>query len=313
MAATDAIPVPRKSTAYRVTFPIHDANGELASGAASLDSEVSRDGGAFSDATNEASAVGQGIYNLDLTAAEMSGDTVAVLVKSDQKPTSIVIYPEAEGDYRIDPNTVRDVILSDSTAFAGANVDAAVSSRLASADIDLTAGAVTVATNNDKTGYEISGVATTLDDLNDPSAGAVANAVWDEARSAHTSAGTFGEGVSVQTNNDKSGYEISGTITTLDGLNNFDPSADTVTVATVNDKTGYSLSESGVDDILDETYEGTTTFRQFLRLAASTLFGKSSGFGTATVNYRDEADSKNRVTATVDTTGNRNSVTLDKS
>lgn len=39
-------------------------------------------------------------------------------------------------------------------------------------------------------------------------AGAIADAVWDEARSGHTTAGTFGEGVIVQTNSDKTGYSL---------------------------------------------------------------------------------------------------------
>lgn len=67
-----------------------------------------------------------------------------------------------------------------------------------------------------------------------------------------------------------------------------------------------------MDGILDEVYEGTTTFRQFLRLAASALFGKLSGAATSTVAIRDEADSKDRITATVDADGNRTAVTLVK-
>ena len=42
---------------------------------------------------------------------------------------------------------IRDQILSDSTPFAGANIDATISSRLASADINLTGGAVDTVTN----------------------------------------------------------------------------------------------------------------------------------------------------------------------
>ena len=41
------------------------------------------------------------------------------------------------------------------------------------------------------------------------------------------------------TNNDKTGYSVSGTITTLDGLNNFDPTADPVaTVTTLTNQAG---------------------------------------------------------------------------
>ncbi len=78
-------------------------------------------------------------------------------------------------------------------------------------------------------------------------------------------------------------------------------------------KTGYELSAAGVDGVLDEVYEGTTTLRQFLRLAASALWGKLSGAATTTVAVRDEADTKDRITATVDADGNRSAVTLDKS
>lgn len=85
------------------------------------------------------------------------------------------------------------------------------------------------------------------------------------------------------------------------------------TVSTNSDKTGYRLSATGVDDVLDEVYEGTTTLRQFLRLAASALWGKLSGAATTNVLIRDEADSTNRIDATVDSDGNRTAVTLDKS
>lgn len=107
MAATDARPVPRKNVAYRVTFPILDADGDLVTGATALDSEVSIDGGTFADCTNEATeiATGSGVYYLDLTAGEMNGDTVAVIVKTSTagaKTTTIVMYPEEAGDYRAD-------------------------------------------------------------------------------------------------------------------------------------------------------------------------------------------------------------------
>lgn len=107
MAATDARPVPRKNVAFRATFPIYDADGDLVTGATGLDSEVSIDGGTFADATNEATeiATSSGIYYLDLTSGEMNGDTVAVIVKtssSGAKTTVLVFYPEESGDYRAD-------------------------------------------------------------------------------------------------------------------------------------------------------------------------------------------------------------------
>jgi hypothetical protein len=107
MASTDARPVPRKNVAYRVTFPILDADGDLVTGAAGLDSEISLDAGAFADCTNEATeiATSSGVYYLDLTSGEMNADCVAIIVKtstSGAKTTTIVMYPEEAGDYRAD-------------------------------------------------------------------------------------------------------------------------------------------------------------------------------------------------------------------
>ncbi len=105
MASTDARPIPRKNTAFRVYFPIFDADGDLVTGATGLDSEVSIDGAAFSDCTNEATEIGStGLYYLDLTSSEMNGDAVVVQVKtssSGAKTTPLIFYPEEVGDVRV--------------------------------------------------------------------------------------------------------------------------------------------------------------------------------------------------------------------
>jgi hypothetical protein len=100
MASTDASPVPVKNKAWRVTFPILDADGDLVTGATGLDSEVSKDGGTFADAASEATeiATSSGMYYLDLTATEMNADTVAIIVKTSTvgaKTTVLVCYPYA--------------------------------------------------------------------------------------------------------------------------------------------------------------------------------------------------------------------------
>lgn len=69
-----------------------------------------------------------------------------------------------------------------------------------------------------------------------------------------------------------------------------------------------ALSAAAVDEILDEVVEGSTTIRQLLRGFAAVLLGKSTNSGA---NYRDLADSKTRVDATLDGSGNRTAVTLD--
>jgi hypothetical protein len=98
MAAGDAQPFPIKNKAFRVMFPILDADGDLVTGAASLDSEISKDQGTFADCTNEATeiATASGVYYLDLTAAEMNADGVAIIVKTGTagaKTTVLTIYP----------------------------------------------------------------------------------------------------------------------------------------------------------------------------------------------------------------------------
>ena len=98
MAASDAQPFPIKNKAFRIVFPIFDADGDLVTGAAGLDSEISKDQGTFADCTNEATeiATSSGFYYLDLTATEMNADCCAIIVKtstSGAKTTPMVIYP----------------------------------------------------------------------------------------------------------------------------------------------------------------------------------------------------------------------------
>ena len=117
MASTDATAIPVKNQAYRVTFPILDADGDLVTGATGLDSEVSKDAGTFADCTNEATeiATSSGMYYLDLTATEMNADTVAIIVKtstSGAKTTPIVLYPQEAGDIKVNVTYVNGTDIS---------------------------------------------------------------------------------------------------------------------------------------------------------------------------------------------------------
>src|SRR4051812_10002024 len=107
MASTDAKPVAQKNVAFRAVFPILDADGDLVTGAAALDSEVSKDQGTFTDCTNEATEIAttSGMYYLDLTSTEMNADCVAIIVKtstSGAKTVPIVLYPQESGDIKVD-------------------------------------------------------------------------------------------------------------------------------------------------------------------------------------------------------------------
>ena len=193
MASSDASAFGRKNVAYRITFPILDADGDLVTGATGLDSEVSKDGGTFAECTNEATeiATSSGVYYLDLTSTEMNADTVAVIVKttsSGAKTTVLVIYPLEDGD-----------IIANTTQVGGQTASASGTVTFPAATLASTTGAVgsvtgavgsvtagvTVTTNNDKTGYSLATAP--------PTAGAIADAVWDESYNQHTTAGTFGK------------------------------------------------------------------------------------------------------------------------
>lgn len=70
---------------------------------------------------------------------------------------------------------------------------------------------------------------------------------------------------------------------------------------------------SVADAMLDEAngVETSLTVRQALRIALASLAGKLSGAATTTVTIRNVGDTKARITATVDSDGNRSTVTTD--
>ena len=56
---------------------------------------------------------------------------------------------------------------------------------------------------------------------------------------------------------------------------------------------------------------GTLNFIGVMRLLISKLIGLANGGATSVINYRDQANSKNRITETSDQNGNRTSVVVD--
>lgn len=135
MAASDAIPVPRKNTAWRMYFAIRKNDGTLITSWAGADTEISKDGAAFADCTNEATEIGtSGCGYIDLTSTEMNADCVMIkttVTNTDALPVVTTVHCEEAGDYRLAATP--------------------------------------------------------------PTAGEVADAVWDESTSGHTTSGTFGE------------------------------------------------------------------------------------------------------------------------
>ena len=170
--------------------------------------------------------------------------------------------------------------------------------------------------------------------LNDPTVGAIADAVWGEQLSAHSGAGSAGKAVSdAATDASNASSSASAASSGVSALN--DPTAATVATAVRSelatelariDAATSSRSAPGAamtltsgerDAIaaalldLSNGVESSVTMRQALRLMAAGLAGQAAGLGTTNVTFAAANNSgTNRITSTVDTDGNRSSVTL---
>jgi hypothetical protein len=106
VASTDSRPVPRKNTAFRFYFAIRKNDGTLITTWTGMDSEVSLDGAAFSDCTNEATEIGtSGVGYIDFTSGEMNADAVCyklTVTNTSALPLVVTFFPEEVGDYRAD-------------------------------------------------------------------------------------------------------------------------------------------------------------------------------------------------------------------
>lgn len=74
-----------------------------------------------------------------------------------------------------------------------------------------------------------------------------------------------------------------------------------------------ALNDISVANIIAGIADGSYDLQEMVRIMFAALSGKSSGGGTTTLAFRDAADSKDRISETVDSTGNRTSVTRDGS
>lgn len=72
-----------------------------------------------------------------------------------------------------------------------------------------------------------------------------------------------------------------------------------------------ALNDISVADIIAGIADGTYDLQEMLRIMFAALAGKSAGGGTGTITYRDAADAKNRISATVDSNNDRTAIALD--
>lgn len=125
MAQTDAVPQPKRAAAYRVYYPLYLTTGALVSTATSIDTEVSKDGGSFTDCTNEWTEVGTtGNGYIDLTASEMTANNVnlkTTFSNTNNMPAVVNIVPTQDGDWgaKLDNAVAHGGALGSSTATLG--------------------------------------------------------------------------------------------------------------------------------------------------------------------------------------------------
>lgn len=125
----------------------------------------------------------------------------------------------------------------------------------------------------------------------DASVGAMATDVLTNTALAASAVTEIQAGLATPTN------ITAGTITTVSGNVNG-------SVGSVTGLTPATIAAGWIAAVI----EGAHTLGDFMRLFAGVLTGKSSGGGTATVVFRDVGDTKNRISATVDASGNRTAV-----
>lgn len=119
----------------------------------------------------------------------------------------------------------------------------------------------------------------------------LAASVWNSVAASFNSAGTMGEKLN-------------------DAGSASNPWSDTTNYG-AGTKGQLLEDAAGAINVWTQVIESGYTAEEILRLIASVSVGKSSGQPTSPV-YRDIADTKNRVSGTVDSNGNRTNVTLDE-
>lgn len=297
------------------------------------DVKISKDGGAAANVTSLPTAITMGntaMWDFSLTATEMQAAKVVVMVADsatkavEDQAFLIATYGNAAAEHAVDlddsvragltalPNAAAEaagglytrgvgagqinqdangrvdthpVALAADVVTAAAIANGAIdAATFAAGAVDATAFAQGAADKvwataaralTDKAGFALAAAEYT----------ALVNLIYDELTAEARTAGSYGQLLK-------------------DNLN-----AAITTRAVAGD--AMALTVAAVDAVHDDVYEGTLTLRQIVRIVLAAVAGKSSGFPTGPAVYRDAADLKARITATVDADGNRSAVTVD--
>lgn len=171
------------------------------------------------------------------------------------------------------------------------NITGNITGNLSGSVGSVTSG-VTVTTNNDKTGYALSGPGV--------------QAIWDALTSALTAVGSIGK---LLVDNINAAIGSRASQTSVDDIPTNGESAAALAGLVLTSTERNAIAAAHLD--LTDGVETGVTVRQSHRLANAANGAKTDGMATSTAHLRDLADTKNRVTATVDVDGNRTAVTRD--
>lgn len=273
---------PKRATAFKMAIGLVDqantkllkVNPTIAAG----DFQISKDFGAFVNLTTLPSVVPAGSRSvmIDLSASEMTADNI------------VIQCVDATGAEWCDQSINLQTTVAQLDDLATAANLAVVAGYL-----DTEIAAIKAKTDN------LPASPASTSDI--PATSAIADAVWDEALSGHATAGTTGAALSAASGGGSGGLDAAGVRAAI-GL------------AAANLDTQLAALPTAAemaDAVWDEVVDGATTARQSIRLANSALAGKASGMATTTAVFRDLADTKARITATVDADGNRTVITRD--
>ena len=164
--------------------------------------KVRKDGGTWT-AGSGSTSVEEGVWSYTPTQGETDCEALEVLVykASCYQAWQEVITTAVSTFGKVQAATVDDKTGYSLTAGTGlGNQTANITGNLSGSVGSVTAG-ITVATNNDKTGYSLATAP--------PTAATIADAVWDETTAGHTTAGTYG-GRIVRSINSNVGVQITG-------------------------------------------------------------------------------------------------------
>lgn len=160
-------------------------------------------------------------------------------------------------------------------------------------------GSATISLSGSATSYAIGYLSGTSSNETEFSPDVLARAVWDAVASDFNLAGTMGK---LLNDAGASGNPWSASLASNNSAGTFGefvqdlPAANDIATALLDLANGV---------------ETDRTVREALRLILSAVAGKLSGAGTTQVKIRDAADTKDRITATVDAQGNRTAITYD--